>query len=104
MRRPMPEANSPAPRRAMPGTSNPVRGSCAVAVGLVAAGVGRAGGRGARDDGGACAGAVGVGDDGDDCDGDTGGWLESGGPLAWLLGELFLAELVVLVCDFFAEA
>src|SRR4051812_35266170 len=66
----MPEASSPAPSRAMPGTSRPVRGSCAVAAG---AGVG-------------VEGVVVV----EEPPVETGGWLLSGGPLAWDFVALLL--------------
>src|SRR4051812_41699373 len=77
-RRPMPVASSPAPSSAMPGSSKPVRGSCAVAAGAVVV----------------VAGVVvvveGVVVDGEV---DTGGLLLSGGPPAWLLGALLVAEV-----------
>src|SRR4051794_36182241 len=84
MRRPMPEASSPAPSRAMPGTSKPVRGSCAEAAGA---------GEGVE-------GVVPVVEELFD---ETGGWLLSGGPVVWLLGAcLRAAELVVVdFWDFF---
>src|SRR3954465_6407273 len=81
MRRPMPEASSPAPSRAMPGTSKPVRGSSAEAAGAGEGGEG----------------VVPVVEELFD---ETGGWLLSGGPVVWLLGACLRAAAEVVVVDF----
>ena len=90
----MPEASSPAPSRAIPGTSKPVRGSSPAA--------------GAADAGGVVevepVDVVDVPEDDEEPvpelepePEETGGWLLSGGPPVWLLDDCRLRVVVVVL-------